>query len=100
MIWIGVLILSLVVYNLISIITTALSLTSFYGLTQSRAGSSVAYWLQSICRALAYITVIVIARNPGWSSTTFAAAGDAVEQPYVYDYPQQQPMYNGVGHHA
>ena len=96
MIWISVLILSLFVCTLISIIQTSTQISYYVDL--ERTSYTAMYWITSFCRALAFITIIVIAKNPVWGSSTFAA--DPIEQQYASNYQQEPPIYDGAWQRA
>jgi hypothetical protein len=97
MVNISVLTLCLFVYSLLDIIQTAIAVTP-YSIYITQEGITAMSWIQAFARAVAYITVIVIAKNSAWRSNSFAEAGPFVQQ-YAY-YQQDAPVYAGPGQHA
>lgn len=55
----------------------------------TEAGYEVLSWFSAIFYALAFVSVIAIARNAVWKSTAFAE----VQQ---YAYHQEPPVYDGA----
>lgn len=96
-VYIFVLTLCLFVYSLLDIIQIAITLTP-YPIYITQAGLTAMSWIQAFARAVAYITVIVIAKNAAWRSNSFAEAGPVMQQ-YAY-YQQEAPVYAGPGQHA
>ncbi|KAH6644024.1 hypothetical protein C7974DRAFT_12783 [Boeremia exigua] len=83
--WIAVLIALLFGNSLLNIIMDSLQVSSI-GL---RGDSYVAMaWMSSIFRGLAYITIIIIAKNPAWRSNR--------EQPHAYIDQHEAPAYHGM----
>lgn len=90
LVWIAVLHFSLLVSAVISITQTAGQLSG--GIYYGEPGYAAMAWISSIFYALAFITIIVIARNPVWRSSAFAE--DTVQQQYAYH--QEDPVYDGA----
>lgn len=58
-------------------------------------GSAIAMvYLVSLFRAAAFITLIIIAKDSAWRSTT--AAGNTFPQQNAYDYEQGDAVYGGL----
>lgn len=82
--------LSLLFTALWSLISTASQLRG--GIYYLEITYNVLGWFSSIFSALAFISVIVIARNPVWESTAF----DEVPNQYQSAYHQEDPVYVGA----
>lgn len=87
LVWVSVLHFSLLFSTVWSLSANAAQLSGvyFYG----NASYEALAWISSIFHALAYATVIVIARNPVWKPAAFAE-----EQQYAYH--QEAPVYEGA----
>ncbi|KAJ4366527.1 hypothetical protein N0V95_000193 [Ascochyta clinopodiicola] len=98
MLWISFLYLSLFVYSLLPIIRASVILTPEAQF--SSAGSVAMYWISSSFHALAFISIIGIAKDATWRPNAFAATGVPAEYEHdAYNY-QQDPVYVGAGQRA
>lgn len=87
----------LFIYVLLDVVTSAMALSN-YSFYINRVGLAIINWFQAFALAATYITIIVIAKNAAWRSTTFAET-QPMEQQYAY-YQQEPPVYTGPGQHA
>ncbi|KAJ8109176.1 hypothetical protein OPT61_g7655 [Boeremia exigua] len=71
-VWISILVLSLFGYVLISVITQSMSLAGTWDYYDSVSPIALD-WISSLLKALAFITIIIIARNASWRSNTVTA---------------------------
>ncbi|KAJ4987725.1 hypothetical protein SVAN01_06749 [Stagonosporopsis vannaccii] len=92
-VWISVLILALVGYSIISIIQVSTSVAGDFYLTTG-ASIFLAYF-GAFLRAVAFIVIIIIAKDSAWMSTI-----GGPQQQHVYSYQQEAPVYGGMGQHA
>ncbi|KAF9695004.1 hypothetical protein EKO04_006794 [Ascochyta lentis] len=98
MLWVSVLYLSMFVYSLISLLQTAVAFSPLARF--SYAGYAALYWISSFFRALAFASIIGIARDVAWRPNAFATADAPVEHDHdAYSY-QQDPIYDGTGQRA
>lgn len=93
MAWISVLVVSMVGNSMISIIQASFYFSSYLNYTV--AGVMAMYYIAALLRALAFISIIVIAKNAAWkASTTVASTG---ETQYAYNYQVESQTHGGAG---
>ncbi|KAF1931641.1 uncharacterized protein M421DRAFT_2288 [Didymella exigua CBS 183.55] len=85
--WVALLHFSLLVSAVWSLTATAIQVGG--GLYYGEIAYTVMSWISSTFYALAFVIIIVIARNPVWGSTA-----DTVQQQYAYH--QEDPVFDGA----